>query len=119
MESPFPPIKLAEGFLSADKSVCYSGTFPACANMFVVAAALQGGLRPSRHHGGAAALRQEAVRLGLPPGHGGSHEPDRAHVFPGPRRDGHHRLHAAVLQVLQPDYSILEITSCRVAAGFP
>lgn len=81
------------------QSVCSSGAFPACTNMFVTATALQGGLRPTRHLGGAAALRQEAVRLCLPPRHGGPHEPDWAHVLPGPWWDGHHRLHAAVLQV--------------------
>lgn len=60
----------------------------------------QGRVHPSGHHRGATPLRQEAVRLGLPPWHGRPHEPHRPHVFPGPWRHGHHRLHAAVLQVL-------------------
>lgn len=60
---------------------------------------LQGGVCSSRHHRGAALLRQEALWLRLPSRHGRPHEPHRTHVLPGPWRHGHHRLHAAVLQV--------------------
>ncbi|XP_029106485.1 sideroflexin-2 isoform X1 [Scleropages formosus] len=59
---------------------------------------LQGRHFTPRHHQGAAVLRQKAVRLGLPPRHGRPHEPDRQDVLPGAGGDGHHGLHAAVLQ---------------------
>lgn len=84
---------------------------PVLACLLCDVAALQGGIHPSRHHRGAAALRQEAVRLGLPPRHGRPHEPDRPHVLPGSRGHGHHRLHAAVLQVQRapPAVSVKEL----------
>lgn len=68
-------------------------------SLLVFCGAPQGRIHPSGHHRGAASLRKEAVRLCLPPRHRRPHEPHWPHVFPGPRRHGHHRLHAPVLQV--------------------